>query len=175
MIRFLKAYFFLFNYIYFNSNKFIRLIILHRANGDHVHVPKVARHPGQPKVSWFCHLCKKDKIMDMRLCNQCLRYVQEEGQGLNKKEKFENFILHFLHGFRLKKYNILKKVYCNFFLVIKYLLLIEHCNTLLEVKIVYRVFFSHFKSDFNIWATFGTLCAKGGPQGTILKLYYKNN
>lgn len=43
MIRFPKGYFFLFNYIYLNSNKCIRLIILRHGNGDQMHVPKVAR------------------------------------------------------------------------------------------------------------------------------------
>lgn len=63
---------------------------------------------------------------------------------------------------------------CNFF-AIKYFLLIEHSNTLLKVKVVRRVFLKHFKSDFNIGITFGTLCATGGPQATIWKSFYKKN
>lgn len=38
MIRFLKAYFLLFNHISLNSDKFIRKIVSRRENGDHVMV-----------------------------------------------------------------------------------------------------------------------------------------
>ena len=46
----------------------------------------------QPNVSWFCHLWKKDKMIDMVLCNQCLRYVHEEGEGLTKNDVVKSFI-----------------------------------------------------------------------------------
>lgn len=41
---------------------------------------------------WYCHLCKEDKILDMRLCSMCLRYVHEDCVGLTKEDKEPTFI-----------------------------------------------------------------------------------
>lgn len=43
------------------------------------------------KESWYCHLCKTDRVSDMRLCNQCSRYVHEECEGLTKHDKIQFF------------------------------------------------------------------------------------
>ena len=64
-----------------------------------------------------CHVCKKNKIMDVRFCNQCLWYVYEECQSLLRETKSKISSVYFLHRSRLKRY-ILKKVCCNFFIVI---------------------------------------------------------
>lgn len=36
---------------------------------------------------WYCYLCDQDKVLDMRLCSMCLRYVHEECVGLTKEDK----------------------------------------------------------------------------------------
>lgn len=41
---------------------------------------------------WYCHLCNEDRIIDMRLCNMCMRYVHEECVGLTRKDKMDSFI-----------------------------------------------------------------------------------
>ena len=58
---------------------------------------------------------------------------------------------------------------------VKIVILIEHCNIFLKVKMVRQVFLEHFKIDFGIWVTSGTLYAKGGPQATVWKSFYKKN
>nr|CAI5842234.1 unnamed protein product [Callosobruchus analis] len=41
--------------------------------------------------SWYCFLCKEDRIADMRLCTKCARYVHEDYVGLTASNK-DNFI-----------------------------------------------------------------------------------
>lgn len=45
--------------------------------------------------SWYCHLCKLDRVSDMRLCNQCIRYVHEDCEGLSKDDEILNFLCSF--------------------------------------------------------------------------------
>ncbi|CAH2020733.1 unnamed protein product [Acanthoscelides obtectus] len=41
--------------------------------------------------NWFCFICGEDKVMDMRLCAVCGKYVHEMCVGLSKDDK-EQFI-----------------------------------------------------------------------------------
>ncbi|KAJ8889874.1 hypothetical protein PR048_009379 [Dryococelus australis] len=42
--------------------------------------------------NWYCHLCKTDRQLDMRFCNQCLRYEHEECEGLTGQDKMPQFV-----------------------------------------------------------------------------------
>lgn len=39
------------------------------------------------KESWYCFLCREDRVSDMRICNICTRYVHEECAGLTAGDK----------------------------------------------------------------------------------------
>ena len=39
------------------------------------------------KESWYCFVCNKDEVKDMRMCNLCGKYVHEECVGLTKGDK----------------------------------------------------------------------------------------
>ncbi|KAJ8878432.1 hypothetical protein PR048_019010 [Dryococelus australis] len=45
----------------------------------------------QREESWYCHICKTDRVEDMRLCNLCLRYVHEACEGLTRTDSIPNF------------------------------------------------------------------------------------
>lgn len=49
--------------------------------------PKTKPGAGKSTDSWYCFICKKDRVLDMRCCNLCNRYVHEECVGLTKKDK----------------------------------------------------------------------------------------
>lgn len=57
----------------------------------------------QPNVSCFCHLCKNDEMIDMVLCNQCLKYVHVEFDGLAKKGRSQKRNLSVLFACNLIK------------------------------------------------------------------------
>lgn len=42
--------------------------------------------------SWYCSLCKEDRVADMRLCTKCSKYVHEECVGLTVKDKISAFL-----------------------------------------------------------------------------------
>lgn len=44
------------------------------------------------EVSWFCNVCKEDRVADMRLCVQCSKYVHEECVGLTRQDKCPTFL-----------------------------------------------------------------------------------
>lgn len=37
--------------------------------------------------SWYCFLCKEDRVADMRLCSMCASYVHEDCVGLTSKDR----------------------------------------------------------------------------------------
>ena len=43
--------------------------------------------------SWYCFLCERDSVLDMRKCCVCQMYVHEECAGLSKNDK-EAFVCH---------------------------------------------------------------------------------
>lgn len=55
---------------------------------------KIPKEKNAKKVDekWYCHLCNEDRVLDMRLCNMCMRYVHEECVGLTKQDKLDSFI-----------------------------------------------------------------------------------
>lgn len=62
-----------------------------KKNNSALSIPK-SKHPQKSdsrntNESWFCFLCKEDKVCDVRLCFQCLRYVHEQCVGLTKQDK----------------------------------------------------------------------------------------
>lgn len=42
---------------------------------------------------WYCFICKEDRMLDMRLCVLCCRYVHEECVGLDRGDK-SKFVCH---------------------------------------------------------------------------------
>lgn len=44
------------------------------------------------KESWYCKLCREDRVADMRLCTKCLSYVHEECVGLTGRDKLKVFL-----------------------------------------------------------------------------------
>ncbi|CAG9833889.1 unnamed protein product [Diabrotica balteata] len=42
--------------------------------------------------SWFCKLCKEDRMVNMRLCSVCSTYIHEEYMGLTTKDKIGAFL-----------------------------------------------------------------------------------
>lgn len=43
------------------------------------------------KESWFCFICKKDRVLDMILCDFCFRYVHEKCVGITKDNRIERY------------------------------------------------------------------------------------
>ena len=42
---------------------------------------------GKSQESWYCFICRKDRVLDMRYCSLCHRYAHEECVGLTEKYK----------------------------------------------------------------------------------------
>lgn len=49
--------------------------------------PKKNHGAGISTGSWYCFICKEDRVLDMRCCSLCHRYVHEECVGLTEDDK----------------------------------------------------------------------------------------
>lgn len=51
------------------------------------HKNKASKSKKPSTESWYCFICKEDRVLDMRLCVLCCRYVHEECVGLCRDNK----------------------------------------------------------------------------------------
>lgn len=67
----------------------------HQARTHSERLPKASTSaPDQNQESWYCDLCKEDRVIDMRKCKLCKKYFHEECVGLTANDT-DDFVCPF--------------------------------------------------------------------------------